>query len=165
MKSVPEELLNWQKKSFLEGNIVNYVAKNITQPTDIFIENQWIKEEDGQYNTSVTNDANGESYDDCITQYSRKTQDTEIVEVSPLKEDENPLAVFHSTLLEKSVNSETPTIGELEESIVIAPGEGKKPISILNDIYCEKWSTHNNFQLVDLVTRVREMFHWHQVNS
>ena len=58
--------------------------------------------------------------------------------MSPLKEDENPLAVFHSTLLEKSVNSETPTIGELEESIVIAPGEGKKPISILNDIYCEK---------------------------
>ena len=50
---------------------------------------------------------------------------------------ENPLAVFQSPSLEATITTETPAIDELEESIVIAPGEEKKPISILNDIYCE----------------------------
>ena len=82
----------------------------------------------------------GEGYDDCMTQYSGKTQDenAETVEESPLEEGENPLAVSHSPLLETTITMETPTICELKESIVIATGEGKKPISILNDIYCEE---------------------------
>ena len=81
-----------------------------------------------------------EGYDDCMTQYSGKTQDenAETVEESPLEEGENPLAVSHSPLLETTITMETPTICELKESIVIATGEGKKPISILNDIYCEE---------------------------
>ena len=53
-------------------------------------------------------------------------------------EGENPLAVFQSPSLETTITTKTPTIVELEESIVIAPGEGKKPTSILNDTYCEE---------------------------
>ena len=87
----------------------------------------------------VTNKARSKGYDDCMTQYSRKPQDenAEIVEESPLEEGENPIAVFQSTSLETTITTKTPTIGELEESIVIAPGEGKKTISIFN-IYCEE---------------------------
>ena len=104
------------------------------------IENQVIEEEHGQYNTSFSNNASGEGYDDCMTLGSRKTQDenSETVEESALEEGENPLAAFHSPSLETTITTETPTTGELEESIVIAPGEGKKPVSILNVIYCER---------------------------
>ena len=140
MKNLPGGLLNLKKNSFLEENIVNYIVRNITQPIDIVIENQVIEEEHGQYNTSFSNNASGEGYHDCMTQCSRKTQDenAEAVEESALEKGENPLATFHSPLLETAVTTETPTISELVESFVIAPGEGKKPVSILNDVYCEE---------------------------
>ena len=54
------------------------------------------------------------------------------------EEGENPLADFQFPSSEATIPTETPTIAELEESIVIAPGEGKRPISIINDIYCEE---------------------------
>ena len=57
MKNLPEELLNLQKNSFLEENILTYIIRNFTQPIDIVTENQVIEEEHGQYNTSVTNKA------------------------------------------------------------------------------------------------------------
>ena len=57
MKNLPEELLNLQKNSFLEENILTYIIRNFTQPIDIVIKNQVIEEEHGQYNTSVTNKA------------------------------------------------------------------------------------------------------------
>ena len=55
-----------------------------------------------------------------------------------LLKGENPLAVFQSPSLKTTITMETPTISEQEESTAIAPDEGKKPKTILNDIYCEE---------------------------
>ena len=136
MKNLPEGLLNLQKNSFLEENILTYI---VTQPIYIITENQIIEEEHDQCKTSVTNKASGEGYDDCMTHYNGKprNENAETVEKCSLEGGENPLAVFQSPSLEATITTKTPAIDELEESIVIAPGEEKKPISILNDIYCE----------------------------
>ena len=48
----------------------------------------------------------------------------------------NLLAEFPSPSLETTITTETPTVDSLEESIAIAPSEGKKSILILNDVYC-----------------------------
>ena len=133
-------MLNLQKNRFLEENILNYIVRNITQPIDIVTENQVIEEDYGQYNTLVNNNTSGEGNDDCTTQYSGRPKDknTETVKESPFKEGENALAVFQSPSLKTTITTETPTISEQEESTAIAPGEGKKPKTILNDIYCEE---------------------------
>ena len=75
-----------------------------------------------------------------MTQYSGnpKDENAETVKESPLEEGENPPAVFQSPSLETTITTETPTIDKLEESIAIAPGEWKKPMSILNYIYREE---------------------------
>ena len=39
--------------------------------------------------------------------------------------------------METTFVSEIPSACEMEEGIVVAPGEGKKPVSILNDKFCE----------------------------
>ena len=118
--------------------------RNITQPIDIATETQLIEEEHDQYDTSFTNNASGDS---CMTQYDRKTQDenAETAEESALEKGENQLAPFHSPLLETAITTETPTKGKLEESIVMAPYEGKKPVSIFNDIYCEDMAHPQSF--------------------
>ena len=54
------------------------------------------------------------------------------------REGEIPLAEFQSPSLEKTITTDIQTVDNIEQSIAIAPGEGKKPISILNDIYCEE---------------------------
>ena len=48
------------------------------------------------------------------------------------------LSEFQSPSLETTITTEISTVDNIEQSIAIAPGEGKKPISILNDIYCEE---------------------------
>ena len=54
------------------------------------------------------------------------------------EDSEDPLAQFQTPSAEKTITTEIPTLDELEEGIVIAPGEGKKPLSILHDDYCEE---------------------------
>ena len=54
------------------------------------------------------------------------------------EDGEIPLAEFQSPSLETKITTEIPTVYNIEQSIEIAPGEGKKPLSIVNDIYCEE---------------------------
>ena len=54
------------------------------------------------------------------------------------EDGEIPLAEFQSPSLETKITTEIPTVDNIEQSTEIAPGEGKKPLSILNDIYCEE---------------------------
>ena len=49
-----------------------------------------------------------------------------------------PLAEFQSASLETTITTEIPTVDNIKQSIVITPGERKKPILILDDIYCEE---------------------------
>ena len=47
---------------------------------------------------------------------------------------------------------------EMEEGIVVAPGEGKKPDSILNDKLCEELVIHICFLLVNMSTKLKGKF-------
>ena len=44
---------------------------------------------------------------------------------------------FRTPSMKTTLVSEIPSACEMEEGIVVAPGEGKKPLSILNDKFCE----------------------------
>ena len=71
-------------------------------------------------------------------------ENTRIPRDTNCEEGEIPLVEFQSPSLETTITTEIPTVYYIEQSIEIAPGEGKKPISILNDVYCEEM-THPHF--------------------
>ena len=48
------------------------------------------------------------------------------------------LSEFRTPSMETTFASEIPPACEMEEGILVAPGEGKKPVSILNDKFCEE---------------------------
>ena len=50
---------------------------------------------------------------------------------------DDPLSEFRTPSMETTFVSEIPSACEMEEGIVVAPGEGKKPVSILNDKFCK----------------------------
>ena len=47
----------------------------------------------------------------------------------------------------------------MEEGIVVAPGEGKKPVSILNDKFYEELGHPHFFLLVNMATKLKGEFH------
>ena len=51
---------------------------------------------------------------------------------------DDPLSEFRTPSMETTFVSEIPSACEMEEGIVVAPGEGKKPVSILNDKFWEE---------------------------
>ena len=51
---------------------------------------------------------------------------------------DDSLSEFRTPSIENTFVSEIPSACEMEEGIVVAPGEGKKPVSILNDKFCEE---------------------------
>ena len=51
---------------------------------------------------------------------------------------EDPLSTFRDPSTKTTIISEVPSNCELEQEITIAPGEGKYPISVLNDKFCEE---------------------------
>ena len=55
-----------------------------------------------------------------------------------LEEGENPVAQFQTPSLETAMTTEVPSDYDLEKAIIVAPGEGNQPISILNDLYWEE---------------------------
>ena len=50
----------------------------------------------------------------------------------------DPLFKFRSPSVETTIISEVPSNCELEQEIIIAPGEGKQPVSVLNEKFCEE---------------------------
>ena len=50
----------------------------------------------------------------------------------------DPLSKFRAPYVETTIFSEVPPNCELEQKIIIAPGEGKQPISVLNEKFCEE---------------------------
>ena len=51
---------------------------------------------------------------------------------------DDPLAQFKSVSDETTFISEIPTATDIEEAIVVAPGEEKQPVSLLGDEFCEE---------------------------
>ena len=52
--------------------------------------------------------------------------------------DDNPLTEFRTSSNETTVISEILTAAEVQEAFIVAPNEGKKPLSVLSDNFCEE---------------------------
>ena len=76
-----------------------------------------------------------------------------------IEDSENPLAQFQTPSAETIITTEIPTLDELEEGIVIAPGEGKKPLSILHDDYCKERAHPRLFPTGKFGYKVKHKFH------
>ena len=51
---------------------------------------------------------------------------------------DDTLSEFRTSSMESTFVSEIPSAREMEEGIVVAPGEAKKPVSVLKDKFCEE---------------------------
>ena len=76
-----------------------------------------------------------------------------------IEDSENPLAQFQTPSAETTITTEIPTLDELEEGIVIALGEDKKPLSILHDDYCEEMAHPHLFPTDKFGYKVKRKFH------
>ena len=63
-----------------------------------------------------------------------------------LEKGQNPLSAFQSQSTGTTVTTETPCNTDIEEAIAVAPGNGKTPISLLADEYCEEMAHPHLFQ-------------------
>ena len=111
---------------------------------DIVKEYPVIEGEHDQYDISVSKISSVERNDDCMTQYSSKLQDEKpkTSQEFPFEEGENTRAAFQLPPLETTTNKEIPAANELEESIVIAPGEWKNLNQYSIIFAVKKWSIY-----------------------
>ena len=116
-----------------EDNVYNYIVKNVTRPLEIIIENA-VAEDLLQDRASCSIDQNN-----GVTQCEKfSNENVRIPKDTTCEQGEIRLAEFQSPSLKTTITTEIPTVYNIEQSTEIAPGEGKKPISILNDFYCEE---------------------------
>ena len=132
MENLPTGYPNLQNEGS-EDNIYNYIIKNMTQPLEIIIENSVV--EDLSQDRACSIDIDQSNF---VTQCEMFSNENTRIPIDTTCESEIPLAEFQSPSLETTITTEIPTVDNIEQSIAIAPGEGKKPISILNGIYCEE---------------------------
>ena len=120
-----------------EENAYNYLVRNITNPIDIIIDSLVGNKNHEEINPSSMRISGPGILDDaCMNQEINDNAGSN--QKFYIEDSENPLAQFETPLAETTITTETPTLDELEEGIVIAPGEAKKPLSKLNDDYCEE---------------------------
>ena len=73
-----------------------------------------------------------------------------------VEEDENPLDEHRTASNETIMASKIPLQVD-DDTLTVAPGEGKKPISIFEDArIVKKWPFHIYFQQENLVINVKE---------
>ncbi|XP_066912801.1 uncharacterized protein [Clytia hemisphaerica] len=118
--------------------MLNYLKDNNPLYQDIVIDINNISDDETMVgnNTDVTNINSASNDNEEISDEGSGTQnDTSVLE---LETTANPLDVFRSSANETTLMSHTPTETEIDNEILtLAPGQGKKPISILNDENCE----------------------------
>ena len=80
---------------------------------------------------------------------------------SPLGEEtiDVPLSKFRTPSMEITFVSEKQLACETEEGIVVAPGEEKKPVSILHDKFYKEPGHPHHFLLVNVATKLEGKFH------
>ena len=76
-----------------------------------------------------------------------------------IEDSENPLGQFQTPSAETTITTEIPTLDGLGEGIVTAPGEGKKPLSVLHDGYCEEMAHPHLFPTDKFGYKVMRKFH------
>ena len=136
IENIPEELLS-QIGNISEENAYNYLVKNITNPIDIIIDSLVGNKDHEEINPSgIRISGSGILDDDCMNQEINNNARSD--QKFHIEDSENPLAQFQTPSAETTITTEIPTLDGLGEGIVTAPGEGKKPLSILHDDYCEE---------------------------
>ena len=136
IENIQEELLS-QIGNISEENAYNYLVKNITNPIGIIIDSLVGNKDHEEINPSgIRISGSGILADDCMNQEINDNARSD--QKFYIKGFENSLAHFQTPSAETNITTEIPTLDELEEGIEIAPGEGKKPLSILHDDYCEE---------------------------
>ena len=136
IENIPEELLS-QIGNISEENAYNYLVKNITNPIDIIIDSLVGNKDHEEINPSgIRISGSGILDDDCMNQEINNNARSD--QKFHIEDSENPLAQFQTPSAETTITTEIPTLDGLEEGIVTAPEEGKKPLSILHDDYCEE---------------------------
>ena len=156
-ENIPEELLS-QIANISEENAYNYLVKNITNPIDIIIDSLVGNKDHEEINSSgIRISGSGILDDDCMNQEinDNARSDPKFY----IEDSENPLARFQTPSVAKTITTEIPKLDELEEGIVIAPREGKKPISILHDDYCEEMPHPHLFPTGKFGYKVKRKFH------
>ena len=104
---------------------------------------EFLRSHNDLYSDIVINPANI-PVDDLGLQRFKTEEDTvystEVQLESSLGEEtrDDPLSEFRMQSMETNFVSKIPSVCEIEEGIVVAPGEGKKPVSILNGKFCEE---------------------------
>ena len=157
IENIPEELLS-QIGNISEENAYNYLVKNITNPTDIVIDSLVGNKDHEEINPSgIRISGSGIFDDDCMNQEINDNARSD--QKSSIEDSENPLAQFQTPSAETIVTTEIPILDELEEGIVIAPREGKKPLSILHDDYCEEMAHPHLFPTDKFGYKVKRKFH------
>ena len=95
--------------------------------------------------------------DDCMNQEINDNARSD--QKCYIEDSENPLAQFQTPSAETTITTEIPTLDGLEEGIVTAPEEGKKPLSILHDDYCEEMAHPHLFPTGKFGHKVKRKFH------
>ena len=153
IENIPEELLP-QISNISEENA--YLIKNITNPIDIIIDSLVGKKDHEEINPSGIR-ISGILDDDCMNQEINDNARSD--QKCYIEDSENPLAQFQTPSAETTITTEIPTLDGLEEGIVTAPEEGKKPLSILHDDYCEEMAHPHLFPTGKFGHKVKRKFH------
>ncbi|XP_066915086.1 uncharacterized protein [Clytia hemisphaerica] len=124
-------------------HILSYLKVNNPLYQDIEIDVSNISNDETmiQNNTDVDEETNSNGKDHCDENISDNelegTQNNTSV-TEELETTVNPLDVHRSSANETTLMPHTPTNAEVDNEILtLAPGQGKKPVSILNDENCE----------------------------
>ena len=121
IESIPEELQS-QIGNISEENAYNYLVKNITNPIDIIIDSLVGNKDHEEINPSGIRISGSGILDDvCMNQ--EINDDARSDQKIYIEDSENPLAQFQNPSAETTITTEIPTSDELEEGIIIAPGE------------------------------------------
>ena len=126
IESIPEELQS-QIGNISEENAYNYLVKNITNPIDIVIDSLVGNKDHEEINPSgIRISGSGIFDDDCMNQEINDNARSD--QKCYIEDSENLLAQFQTPSVETTITTDIPTLDELKEAIVIAPGLSKKPL-------------------------------------
>ena len=140
IKNILEELLS-QIGNISEESAYNDLVKSITNPIGIIIDSLVGNKDREEINPSgIRISGPGILDDDCMNQEINDNVRSD--QKFDIEDSENPLPQFQIPSAETAITTETPTVDELEEGIVIAPGKTRSHYQYYMMIIVRKWLFH-----------------------
>ena len=146
MESIPQELLALENE-VSKDTVFSHLISAVSEPIEIVIESckdKDIASGDEHKSMEVFEDSDSSEKAFIFSKLLEKICEPIAIlregdeSTEQLEEVEDPLAKFRTSLSETTLTTEIPGCDSSNEYISIAPGEGKRPVSILNDEYCEE---------------------------